>query len=324
MIQGHPDIEFDRLAKAVMHMPISNADDVKERFPKELPRRLFPKVENLQARQRCAAAICSSGNITIRTPTFPPPPPTQPPPPSSYSPYPTDVRETAVSSDSDNEPVSIPIERERKPYTAREGTGKRYGDFPPTSKPSTVPPVTGATPGSAPPDAGGPARIHRTYSNASAGTNGIYRTTSHSDYPPSTTQTSSTALVPMSMAPVDAVPHSVPAGMMATALALNRITSVIFQRHTTLATYTAIRAMAMPVRHAHQHGRSSPRPTGRTSTGTAIAAISPAHSRDTTVSMKMTTIGAGSIAPAQHHMVPTPTGVTLRLHRGIHDGISTL
>lgn len=189
MIQGHPDIEFDRLAKAVMHMPISNADDVKERFPKELPRRLFPKVENLQARQRCAAAICSSGNITIRTPTFPPPPPTQPPPPSSYSPYPTDVRETAVSSDSDNEPVSIPIERERKPYTAREGTGKRYGDFPPTSKPSTVPPVTGATPGSAPPDAGGPARIHRTYSNASAGTNGIYRTTSHSDYPPSTTQT---------------------------------------------------------------------------------------------------------------------------------------
>lgn len=134
----------------------------------------------------------------------------------------------------------------------------------------------------------------------------------------------STALVPMSMAPVDAVPHSVPAGMMATALALNRIPSVIFQRHTTLATYTAIRAMAMPVRHAHQHGRSSPRPTGLTSTGTAIAAISPAHSRDTTVSMKMTTIGAGSIAPAQHHMVPTPTGVTLRLHRGIHDGISTL
>ncbi|KAK0653258.1 hypothetical protein DIS24_g6236 [Lasiodiplodia hormozganensis] len=116
MIQGHPEIEFARLAKAVMHMPISNADDIKERFPKELPRRLFPKFENLPARQRCAAAICSSGKITIRTPTFPPPPPTQPPmqpPPSSYPSYPADTRETAAASDSDNEPVSIPIERER-------------------------------------------------------------------------------------------------------------------------------------------------------------------------------------------------------------------
>ncbi|EOD46420.1 hypothetical protein UCRNP2_6867 [Neofusicoccum parvum UCRNP2] len=52
MIQGHPDIEFARLAKAVMHMPISNADDIKERFPKELPRRLFPRIANLQTRQR--------------------------------------------------------------------------------------------------------------------------------------------------------------------------------------------------------------------------------------------------------------------------------
>ncbi|EKG21716.1 hypothetical protein MPH_00936 [Macrophomina phaseolina MS6] len=187
MIQGHPDIEFDRLAKAVMHMPISNADDVKERFPKELPRRLFPRVENLQARQRCAAAISSSGNIPIRTPTFPPPPPTQPPP-SSYSLYSGDAKETAVASDSENEPVSIPIERERKPYVAREGTGKRYGDFPPISKPNTTIPVAGATSGSAP-DAGATSRIHRTHSNASAGTNGIYRTTSHSEYPPSTTQT---------------------------------------------------------------------------------------------------------------------------------------
>lgn len=193
MIQGHPDIEFERLAKAVMHMPISNADDTKERFPKELPRRLFPKEENLQARQRCAAAICSSGKITIRTPTFPPPP-TQPPPaaqpPPSYPSYHADARETAVASDSDNEPVAVPIERERKPYTARAGAGKRYEDFSSSSKPSsTVTPVTGATCGSAPPDGGGSSRIRRTYSNASGGTNGIYRASSNTEYPPSTTQT---------------------------------------------------------------------------------------------------------------------------------------
>ncbi|KAL1635651.1 hypothetical protein SLS56_001704 [Neofusicoccum ribis] len=191
MIQGHPDIEFARLAKAVMHMPISNADDIKERFPKELPRRLFPRTANLQARQRCAAAICSSGKITIRTPTFPPPPPTQPPAQQpSYPSYHAEARETAIASDSDNEPVAVPIERERKPYVAREGTGKRYEDFSSSRQASSAAtPVTGATSGSAPPDSGAPSRIRRTYSNASGGTNGIYRTTSNTEYPPSTTQT---------------------------------------------------------------------------------------------------------------------------------------
>ncbi|KAL0258858.1 hypothetical protein SLS55_006362 [Diplodia seriata] len=195
MIQGHPEIEFARLAKAVMHMPISNAEDIKERFPKELPRRLFPKFENLPARQRCAAAICSSGKINIRTPTFPPPPPTQPPvqpPPASYPSYPADVRETAVASDSDNDPVTIPIERERKPYIAREGTGKFYEDIPPNNQANNYAPVAGLTSESAPPDAGGPSRVPRAYSNpvsSASGANGIYRTNSHSEYPPSTTQT---------------------------------------------------------------------------------------------------------------------------------------
>ncbi|OJD35948.1 uncharacterized protein BKCO1_1400033 [Diplodia corticola] len=195
MIQGHPEIEFARLAKAVMHMPISNSDDIKERFPKELPRRLFPKFENLPARQRCAAAICSSGKITIRAPTFPPPPPTQPPmqtSSASYPSYPADTRETAVaSSDSDNEPVTIPIERERKPYIAREGTGKLYEHFPNNPMNSSAP-VVGLTSESAPPDAGASSRVPRTYSNASSsasGTTGLYRTSSHSEYPPSTTQT---------------------------------------------------------------------------------------------------------------------------------------
>ena len=42
LIQAHPEEEFERLQKAVLEMPISNPDDKKERFPKEISRRLFP------------------------------------------------------------------------------------------------------------------------------------------------------------------------------------------------------------------------------------------------------------------------------------------
>lgn len=52
MIQAYPDMEYQRISKAVLDMPISNADNVKERFPKELPRRMFPRTENIQAQQR--------------------------------------------------------------------------------------------------------------------------------------------------------------------------------------------------------------------------------------------------------------------------------
>ncbi|KAI5270310.1 hypothetical protein E4T47_06280 [Aureobasidium subglaciale] len=38
LIQAHPAMEYERLAKAVVDMPISNADNPKERFPKQLSR----------------------------------------------------------------------------------------------------------------------------------------------------------------------------------------------------------------------------------------------------------------------------------------------
>jgi len=43
LLRAHPDHEFERLAKTALHMPISNPDDRRERFPKEISRRLFPK-----------------------------------------------------------------------------------------------------------------------------------------------------------------------------------------------------------------------------------------------------------------------------------------
>ncbi|KAF9738164.1 hypothetical protein PMIN06_005208 [Paraphaeosphaeria minitans] len=138
MTQAYPDAEYERLSRAVLDMPISNADDCKERFPKELPRRLFPRIENLQAQQRCAAALSPEGVGPLRrAPTFPPPPP--PPMSQSASVPPSLERERSpytsrpdpravVSEDEDHVPISMPIERERKPYAAAPGGGKVYED----------------------------------------------------------------------------------------------------------------------------------------------------------------------------------------------------
>jgi hypothetical protein len=138
MIQAYPDTEYERLSRAVLDMPISNADDCKERFPKELPRRLFPRQDNLQAQQRCAAVLSAEGVGPLRrAPTFPPPPPLGQggaPPPNlerERSPYGKHNRkESRVidTDDEDNEPLSVPIERERKPYSAAPGGGKVHED----------------------------------------------------------------------------------------------------------------------------------------------------------------------------------------------------
>lgn len=134
MIQAYPDTEYERLSKAVLDMPISNADNCKERFPKELPRRLFPQRENLQAQQRCAAPLSAESVGPLRrAPTFPPPPPKSQSasvPPSlerERNPYASQPDPRAVESE-DDEPLSIPIERERKPYSAAPGGGKVYNE----------------------------------------------------------------------------------------------------------------------------------------------------------------------------------------------------
>ncbi|EAT85127.2 hypothetical protein SNOG_07661 [Parastagonospora nodorum SN15] len=136
MIQAYPDVEYRRISKAVLDMPISNADDRKERFPKELPRRMFPFVENLHAQQRCAAALSSEGVGPLRrAPTFPPPPPPPKAQPTSTNterernPYASQPEPRSFSEDEIIEPSpSVPIERQRKPYAATPGGGKLYED----------------------------------------------------------------------------------------------------------------------------------------------------------------------------------------------------
>jgi hypothetical protein len=135
MIQAYPDSEYERVTKAILDMPISNADDRRERFPKELPRRLFPTVENLHAQQRCAAALSSERVGPLRkAPTFPPPPPKTQPPSAGpnfereRSPYVSKPETRAFEFEEEPLSSSVPFERERKPYSAGPGTGKSYND----------------------------------------------------------------------------------------------------------------------------------------------------------------------------------------------------
>jgi hypothetical protein len=135
MIQAYPDAEYERLTKAVLGMPISNADDRKERFPKELPRRMFPRVENLHAQQRCAAALSAEGVGPLRkAPSFPPPPPKSQPPSQQpniereRSPYVSQPEQRSFEPENDIASTPVPIERERKPYAATPGGGKSYDD----------------------------------------------------------------------------------------------------------------------------------------------------------------------------------------------------
>nr|POE90658.1 hypothetical protein CFP56_60271 [Quercus suber] len=135
LIQAHPEEEFDRLSRAVMHMPISNADDKSERFPKELPRRLLPSQPNIQAEQRLVSSLSHELQLVQLkgAQTIPPPPKSAPPTQSSFpererKPYSSTAKSQVFDDDDlDFVPTSVQIERERQPYTAKgEGTGKQY------------------------------------------------------------------------------------------------------------------------------------------------------------------------------------------------------
>ncbi|KAJ5899302.1 hypothetical protein N7495_004046 [Penicillium taxi] len=159
MIQAHPDREHERLQKAVLNMPISNPDDRKERFPKELPRRLFPEVADLKLREEIEDYIMKHCGVDLpyitdeerskasrpkksSNKTSSPPTATagtsstarersyeRGRPPATPSP-------ASVVDEEDEIITSAPIERERKPYTSQPGRGKKY-DEPSSARSST-------------------------------------------------------------------------------------------------------------------------------------------------------------------------------------------
>ncbi|KXG48011.1 uncharacterized protein PGRI_018810 [Penicillium griseofulvum] len=184
MILANPGREYERLQKAVLNMPINNPDDKKERFPKELPRRLFPEVGDIAIREdiedrmmihcgvdlpyitpeernqstRPTRSSTTTGSPTERAHSYERgrPRPTGSTP-RSAQPQPRPVS-TAVTDDEDEPAPSVPIERERKPYTANPGVGKVYDESAPsrshassfsTSRPSDSTykgPASGPTP----------------------------------------------------------------------------------------------------------------------------------------------------------------------------------
>ncbi|KAF9892132.1 hypothetical protein FE257_002538 [Aspergillus nanangensis] len=146
MIQAHPEREYERLQTAVLNMPISNPDNKKERFPKEIPRRLFPEVPELRLREDLDQSIMRHCGVDLppitdedikkvavhrhkvskgstasaaSVPSF-----------SDRERKPHRASTSAVvdDDDSDKEIPSHPIERQRKPYSAQPGGGKVYED----------------------------------------------------------------------------------------------------------------------------------------------------------------------------------------------------
>ncbi|KAK2758271.1 hypothetical protein FQN54_004116 [Arachnomyces sp. PD_36] len=176
MIQAHPQQEYDRLHKAVLDMPINNPDNRKERFPKEIPRRLFPVVANQAVKEKLEHGISTHCKIDLSDVETPQPPkPThhhhrsestvdRPPAPTSSTtsdvnrdkqPYCSTVVDEDDEEDEEPPTPSRPIERERKPYSAQPGKGKTFSEGkksspahaePPTITPSKpVPPPTEPT-----------------------------------------------------------------------------------------------------------------------------------------------------------------------------------
>lgn len=148
MIRSHPEREFERLKTAVLNMPISNPDNKKERFPKEVPRRLFPETPVLPLREEVDQFIMKHCGVDL-------PPITdeeikqaaahrhKPSTSSAASgtesasasfsererkPYQASVSAVVDDDDEDKEIPPQPIERQRKPYTAQPGGGKNYDE----------------------------------------------------------------------------------------------------------------------------------------------------------------------------------------------------
>jgi len=175
LIQAHPDEEFERLQKAALEMPISNPDDKKERFPKEISRRLFPGHEDRRIRNRIEDTISEHAAVDLprRTsrdesqsqayrdssphkPMVTDPPPQKPaaaePPPHKpsaveHSYVPQNPR-ASVSFDLPPNPPSNPppyvspnLERERKPYSnipAESAIDDTNPPMPPPSNPISI------------------------------------------------------------------------------------------------------------------------------------------------------------------------------------------
>lgn len=145
LIQAHPDEEYERLAKAVLAMPINNPDEKKERFPKELSRRLFPVFSDSRVREDLESAMAEHANIDLPRRTSHDDLRSNTSMNESIHSLPNQRPTVDVEPPTPNAipiPNNIAIERERKPYVsthldaARDDTNPILN--PPSHRPSVV------------------------------------------------------------------------------------------------------------------------------------------------------------------------------------------
>ncbi|KAL9083297.1 MAG: hypothetical protein Q9159_005860 [Coniocarpon cinnabarinum] len=149
VIQAHPDEEFMRLAKVAMDMPISNADDRKERFPKQLSRRLFPKQPEHPIRDLFEDAVLADPAIELprhgRNSHSSQPGPAHPerPPVASAPPQPSNPPEAHMPPPPHPPQPSYlnaSLDRERKPYANSAPSSEAAVEDRPPSVPHHGPP----------------------------------------------------------------------------------------------------------------------------------------------------------------------------------------
>ena len=153
LIRANPEAEFQRLAKALLQMPINNPDDKKERFPKEITRRLFPKHEDLEARYSIEDAMMEHADIEIPRPkrrsiddlksekeSPPQQTPIDVPAPQGQRPgvHFADAPEVLNEQPSTHVPSSA-IERERAPYSSIIPENAVVDDLTPVEPPLSKP-----------------------------------------------------------------------------------------------------------------------------------------------------------------------------------------
>jgi hypothetical protein len=140
LLRAYPDEEFERLQKTALDMPISNPDDRRERFPKEISRRLFPRYPDLRIRDKLEKAMGTHCNVTISsrhasgtdsqlqyTPTHPRAE-SFPQSVSNQAPLSQSARDGGLLSPVTSRPSQPPtfganVERDRQPYSATPSEG---------------------------------------------------------------------------------------------------------------------------------------------------------------------------------------------------------
>jgi hypothetical protein len=145
LMQAHPDTECARMCRALVLMPISNADDKAERFPKELPRSLLPRQASILAEQRLISSLDHEPELVPlgrrASAAMPPPPPGMPPTgmrrTSTFDASRASKRADGPLNDGEDEdddsafPPAMVAERERKPYHGKkDGLGTKYDSNP--------------------------------------------------------------------------------------------------------------------------------------------------------------------------------------------------